>query len=162
MDTPLSRYTFCQSCQDSASALRIDFEEYLNNKLAQARKEGRELYVLDIGIGSGWQWKKFLLENPDVNFIGTTLGDYLLVPEIKPRAILCSAAELHKHLAPDLFDIVVSHYGTHKQEMEALENIVHVLKEGCEAFVSGSGTLEYAPLVELSVFERWFGQWAGM
>jgi len=111
---------------------QLNFEEYLVRKIAEAAVNGEILRVLDVGMGSGDQWVGFLKMHK-VEFFGTALTMGHVNPALRERVRLCTAASLHKKFAANSFDVVVTHYGAHYQELEAIENAIYVLKNGGEA-----------------------------
>ncbi len=127
-DTPLEKY---------AEPFPQEFSGYLNDRLADSRKSMIRHRLLDVGVGTGNQWINFLNKNPDMEFNGTALAKTMLHPEIKQKIKITTAANLHNHFEPNTFDTIVSHYGTHGQELEALEDIIYLLKPGGEAVVTG-------------------------
>lgn len=135
-DTQLSEYAAVRGAPASAGKM-LDFEKYLLGKISDGKTR-----VLDIGIGSGRQWIEFLRENK-LEFSGTALEMQQVDVRMREYVKICSAAELHANYPKGNFDVVVSHYGTHGQQLGALDNIMWALKKGGEAIVSGSGGMPW-------------------
>ncbi len=120
------------------------FEEHLRREIEKSERDGRKLHVLEIGVGTGRQWAEFLKKHGnDFKFHATALTREFLHPSFtalvpKERITLVNAASIYKKFKPGYFDLVLSHMGTHYQEKEALEAILHVLKPGGEAMVTVS------------------------
>lgn len=115
------------------------FEEFLEDEVLKAEKEGRKLRVLDIGAGEGTQWLEFLKKHREnLELHVTTLSPKVVNPEIKglARVVHAHAANLHKRFKPDYFDVVVTNQGIHYQPLQAIENAVHLLKPGAQAFMN--------------------------
>lgn len=110
---------------------RMDFKAHLLEKM-----KGGKIKVLDVGVGPCTQWREVCGERR-LEFQGTALVIGLVHPKMRKFVTQCSADELHLHFKKGYFDIVVSHYGTHGQQKEALENMLWVAKGGGEIIVSG-------------------------
>lgn len=132
-DTNLDKYAL-----HGLSRKKLSFRDYLIQKIAQASKERQILRVLDIGMGSGEQWLDFLKQYK-IEFFGTATLMSRVVPALQERVRLCSAGGLYKRFPKDFFDIIVTHWGAHHQEAEAVENAIHLLKPGGEAILTFSG-----------------------
>lgn len=117
---------------------KMDFVQYLEAKIAQAGAGGKTLRVLDVGIGTGDQWVGFL-KTHSIELHGTALTKNLVHPKLRENVKLCSAAGIHRAFEHCYFDLVVTHYGAHMQEREALENALWVLKKGGEGIFSYQG-----------------------
>lgn len=117
-DTPIRKYG--EPVVDAESLLK--------------KEEGRQIKVLDVGIGRGSRWLRILKKNRNIEFHGTSLNknyDPWLrnVKEIH-------AGELHDHYDADNFDYVFTRYGIHRQAFRGIENIVHILKPGGQAVIT--------------------------
>ena len=111
------------------------FEGYLEEQLKRAANEGRKLRVLDVGVGSAFQWKNYV-ENPNLELHVTSLTETLdpvVASKLKPT--ICRTDQLHKKFQPGYFDLIISSNGVHNQELSFIENAVHLLKPGGEAFL---------------------------
>ncbi len=146
IDTPLKEYVYFPG----KGVPKFNFEEFLLKKINAAEKRGEKLRVLDVGIGTGRQWADFLEKHGHrFEFVGTVIYKHYIHPKMeavlragKAKIIPSTAANLHNKFLPNYFDLAVSNFGTHYQEKEALESLVHVLKPGGEAMVSGGSTLQ--------------------
>lgn len=135
INTPLSDYTW--------DGLNIDFEKRLLEKI-QNRTSSTPLRVLDIGIGTGKQWVKFLEANGltlgrEIELHGTALTKQTVHPLIRKQVRLATANNVHRKFPADHFDVVVSSFGMHFQEKEGLEDALHVVKPNGEVIVVGPG-----------------------
>lgn len=126
-DTPLCNY---------AMPLHLRLDSYLEAKAAEARKAGRKLWVLDVGMGSGRQWAEFLRRNQGVRFFGTVLNLEAVCPEMRLHAVFCDAASLDVAFAGMKFDAVVSRMSMYRQEAEGLSAMHRILGPEGEAIVS--------------------------
>ncbi|VVB66459.1 Uncharacterised protein [Candidatus Gugararchaeum adminiculabundum] len=136
ISTPLEDYSARRRIKFNGS--RLKFKDFLLAKIAEAEAKGEVLKVLDLGIGTGEQWIEFLKENEGrIEFYGTALTMHSFHPELIGKVTLCSAAELNEIFHEGFFDLVVSHIGIYYQEAEAIENILHVLRPGGEAVITG-------------------------
>jgi SAM-dependent methyltransferase len=133
-DTKLKNYTVHGSVSDDTR--NFEMTSYLEDKADQASVNGQTLQVLDIGIGSGNQWIDFLQKHP-IDLHGTALSLRHVNPLLSGKVKRSLVINLHSHFKPGSFDVIVSHFGMHQQEKEALEQIIHLLKPGGEAIVQG-------------------------
>ncbi|NUN11443.1 class I SAM-dependent methyltransferase [Candidatus Micrarchaeota archaeon] len=144
--TPLTEY----------AAPITSFENYLTEKIRASKEKIR---VLDIGIGGGSQWKDFVKEN-DFEFWGTALSE-TFEPSLKGKVKICRASELHSFFKENYFDVIVSSFGMHDEELVGIENAVYLLKPGREAFFKMETALRsfeardhYDLLAEEALFEN--------
>ncbi len=145
-NTPLKKYTYMPG-QNMPMCGRPDFRDLLEEKKTIMRAYGEVLRALDLGIGSGAQWLEDLRDD-GISLSGTTLNAKNIHPELNREIIVCDAGSLHKHFPKSSFHVVVSHYGSHLQEIEALWNGLHVLKVGGEMVMSGDNGMDLdAPLI---------------
>lgn len=135
--TPLKKYTFIPG-QMEPTGKRFDFMRHLLGLAGAARESGKELWVADIGAGTGKQWIWALNTIENLRLALTSLSDTDAHPAIREKLVICSAAEIHLHLPKDSFHLAVSHYGTYHQQKDAFENILYILRPGGEAIVSCS------------------------
>ncbi|MFA6489317.1 MAG: class I SAM-dependent methyltransferase [Candidatus Micrarchaeia archaeon] len=133
--TPLKNYTFHEN-QTAPAGMRFDFEKRLLGEIETAENEGRTYRVLEIGGFSFLQWVE-ISEKKGLELSGITLTQDKVAPEMRNVVKIITAAEISVHFQPDYFDMVVSHYGIPSQQMDAVENILYVLKPGGEAILSG-------------------------
>ncbi|HLD62517.1 MAG TPA: class I SAM-dependent methyltransferase, partial [Candidatus Norongarragalinales archaeon] len=98
------------------------------------KEEGRQIKVLDVGIGRGSRWLRILKKNRNIEFHGTSLNKNYdpLLKNVKQ----IHAGELTDHYDANTFDYVFTHYGIHRQAFRGIENIVHVLKPGGQAVIT--------------------------
>ena len=123
-----------------------DFERYLIDKAAEVEKQGRTLNVLEIGAGSGQHILNSSLWGI-INYAGSVLHLNLVKNAIRKNIFQSTAGNIHDHVDANQYDIVISHFGTHAQEREALEDILHVLRPGGEAIIIGQGRPNPVPEV---------------
>ena len=114
----------------------MSFKELLEGKCAEAAREGRKLRVLDVGVGSGAQWKRFLAKHPEMDWHGTALSRKYVVPSLRGKVVYSTARTLHRKFEPSSFDVIVSNYGIHSQAASAVENVHWLLKPGGEAILT--------------------------
>ncbi len=124
-ETPLEHYA-----NFGIGPEKLNFKQYLDQKI---NSKNEKLKVMDVGIGTGAQW---LHMKEKIELWGSSLSGKVH-PEIKNNVKRATASNLHKHFPANYFDLAVSDFGTHFQEMEAIENILHLLKPGGEAIISG-------------------------
>lgn len=125
MNTPINLY---------AHPTGMDLEEFLEMKARIAAKQGKTIKILDVGCGHATQWVEFLKRHPNVEWHGSSLSK-TVKHSLKEKVRLCHAGNLHAKFEPESFDYVVSHLGFHDQPKDMLENTLHVLKPGGEAFL---------------------------
>ena len=130
-NTPLSHYCAIKG---------LDIEIFLEEKAREAKERGRNLRILDVGIGSGEQWRNILERIPNLKLIGTTLSPKSVAPGLRLKVVLSTAATLHKKFDPGHFDVVFTNFGLHGMKFTGIENIVHVLKKGGHAIITGDST----------------------
>ena len=135
--TPLEKYTAILDffpCHP-----RFNFREYLAGKLLDARKEGRVLRVLDVGVGTGRQWADIASQNKGVLDLSFTVYGNLdaVRPYFRDRAFACPASNLASAFPLGSFDIIVTHYGAHYQLTELIIGAHSLLAPGGEAVLSG-------------------------
>ena len=120
-------------------AVRINLSKILKEKIKRL-KPGEKLRVLDVGMGDGSQWGEFLLDpkiREKIELHATTLKKIGLTPTgLEGRVKTITAALLHRRFQPNYFDVVVSHYGMHRQEFAGVESVHHILKPGGEAILT--------------------------
>lgn len=89
--------------------------------------------VLDIGIGSGIQWKEWA---DKIELHGTSLTRSIS-PELKGKLNfrVSSVSDLHKKFEPNSFDLIFSSMGAHGQELQAIERMIYLLKPGGRALL---------------------------
>lgn len=132
--TPLKLY---------ASNLMPDFEAFLREKVWRNALNGKPFEVLDVGCGTGLQWHEFVQEHKKLaNLSLTALTKKSVHPDFKHLAVSCTAASLYRKFKPNSFDFIVTHYGMHGQELDGIENTLHLLKRGGEAIISGANANE--------------------
>lgn len=138
--TPLKYY----ACQERGSGRGLektgylDVEKHLAGQIKKAVQEGRKLAILDVGGGTLEQWKGLLKRyGKHIEFWSTTLTDDYTHPEMKKYSIQCTADELHLNFMPNYFDFVFTHYGSHIQARELIEDAVWVMKSGGEGIFCG-------------------------
>ena len=131
----------------------IDLDGYLTRRVGETEREGARFRILDVGLGSGWQWKEFLEAHPGIEFLGIALTLRQVIPEMRGRVKLCTAGRLERHFPSEYFDLIVSHYGMHFQTIEAFPGIVRLLKPGGEAIACG-GSADDGPDVRFPGHEK--------
>lgn len=126
-DTPLKKYS-----------LAADFEKYLTIQANRARKEGRKIRVLDVGIGSGRQWVEFMKLHGNVVELHATGLDEVPINGLPVNFKRVTADLLHRKFQEGYFDVVVAYFGIHGQGHAAIENILHLLTPGGVGFVTST------------------------
>ena len=108
-------------------------EPVVNVESLMQKENGRQIKILDVGIGRGTRWLRILKRNRNIEFHGTSLNENYdpLLKNVKQ----IHAGELHEHYDANSFDYVFTHYGIHRQAFRGIENMVHVLKPGGEAVI---------------------------
>ncbi|VVB65759.1 Uncharacterised protein [Candidatus Gugararchaeum adminiculabundum] len=160
IDTPLEAYG--RPVNAAIVPSDFNFKQFLLAKIEEAEKKGERLQVLDVGMGSGKQWEKFLRSHGHrFDFFATALTDRDLVEAVRGKETLCTAAELHLHFKPEKFDIIVSNFGTHFQERRAFAGIFFLLKRGGHGIVTGTNDIEnyvnrMPPLKAIKNYKRLF------
>jgi SAM-dependent methyltransferase len=141
--TPLRRYTEDTIGNLPKDSRIMNFESYLNQFTDKKLADGGKMALLDIGIGGGWQWDKYLstYEAKGVVFKATHMTFEYFDERYGKYTIITPADALHVHFGQGTFDFVSSHYSTYIFENQALENIVWILKSGGEAIVSSVGQM---------------------
>jgi SAM-dependent methyltransferase len=130
IDTPLAKYTRLDS---------FNLQEYLMKHARSATQRKETLDVLDVGIGSGKQWTD-IMQQPGIRVWGSNASH---LPSLLPNHIsVVTADKLHKKFNPHSFDFIVTHMGIHFQDRIGIENIVHLLKPGGEAIITGDSSFE--------------------
>ncbi len=116
----------------------LNVELWLEEKALQARRKGKPLRVLDVGVGEGSQWLAFLEKHPDVDFEATAMARDTVHPALRSRTHVATADRLDRVFSNrEPFDVVVSHLGMHDQEHAGLQRIFELLRPGGEAVVTG-------------------------
>jgi SAM-dependent methyltransferase len=136
-DTPLSEYASISIRQkvknDKGAGIEFDKRGLDLEKLLEQKIEASPttVQVLDMGVGSARQWKDWL-DRLDLHAMSLTRSiDPKLAKKIDFK--VAHAAQPHEKFEPSSFDLVVSSCGIHRQEREAIENAIHLLKPGGEA-----------------------------
>ncbi|MCX8175169.1 MAG: hypothetical protein N3E51_03110 [Candidatus Micrarchaeota archaeon] len=126
---------------EQAKPLSLDLEAHLEEKARKARAEGRKLRLLVFGMGSGSpDLAAFLERYADcVEFHGTTLPqDISILPPYymqKHKIHFCDVSGATEALGRMGFDIILSHFSTHGQNLLAIDVFYRLLKPGGEAVV---------------------------
>jgi hypothetical protein len=116
-----------------------EYAKVFRHKIALASETGKIVRLLDIGVGYGNKWPVILKKFEGcLSFQGTALTESPEInKEILPLLKFCSAADLHRHFAPQSFDIVLSVMGVPFQLLEAVENGLFVLAKGGHLLLFG-------------------------
>lgn len=149
-NTRLAEYSVMHDNEEKDD--EMNFENFLELQVVQARKEKRALNILDVGIAQGKQWIDFMNRHGDVVKLHASGIDELPTPEIKVNFKRSTADLLHKKFKP-IFDIVVTHVGIHGQPHAAIENIIHLLKPGGTAFITSNQYINHNP-VDLQLIQK--------
>ena len=113
-----------------------NLDQHLEKLAIQARQSKQKLKILGIGIGSAHQWAEFMQRNHDVIELHGTGIEAKPDPEIPLKFIKTTASRLHKKYPANYFDLIITHLGMHHEEMQGIENIVHILKPNGQAIIS--------------------------
>ncbi len=127
-DTPLYSY----SVPLDISGEKIAFDRYL-----KSRVPGNGPYVVvDVGFGSGRQWRKFLHEHRQIEFWGTALSMDRVMASMQKRTAICSAGAIGSVFPAGYVDFLASHFGFHREADLFAAAIANVLKENGEAVIT--------------------------
>jgi len=127
-DTPLYSYSVpLKTCGET-----LAFDKYLQN----LSLGNGQFVVVDVGFGSGRQWRKFLCENRQIEFWGTALFMERVMASMKKRAVMCSAGAIDLVFPEGYVDFLASHFGFHREADLFASAIASVLKENGEAVVT--------------------------
>lgn len=132
-NTPLEKY---------AEPLTLNLRGHLESAAKQARKEGRKIRILDVGMYTGGQWAGFVNQYSDcVEFFGTVLSMEPVRPEMKAHAIISAASQIAEKFEKGSFDFVVFHDSAYYEELACLRATAKLLRTGGEAVVSSNAHL---------------------
>jgi hypothetical protein len=131
-NTPLTDYAYGQLMEPKGDKYVETFIQYL---LTLVNVESRPA-VLDVGGGGFRQWTSFVENNPQVNFNGTALTMWLVVPQLQPFVKKATAGGIWRHFDKSSFDLIVTRWGAYNQNIRLIENAMRLLKIGADLILT--------------------------
>ncbi len=142
LHTDLNHYGNTYNTTEPSNVLGVNVTSLVERLIEQNHRSGIMGHVLDVGIGSGFQWKRFAKEREigigrDFELDGTTLDLKSVIPDLKIRVKRVAASGIHRVFTPGKYDLIVCHYGAHGQIRQLVESAHPLLKPGGHLIISG-------------------------